>query len=426
MKNLLLLGIAFFALNSTKAQFITTNPSTTPVTISSDLNLGTGKVLKFNNATILKYFGATSNNIGLGENTGNPTTAGQFNVFIGQNSGAASNSGGSNVYIGSNAGNAAAGDLNFGLGSGALSTNTGDSNMGLGANSGSANTGSYNTFVGYLSGRNNKGGANTYLGVISGNDLAITGSDNMFLGNNSKTTNLAVTRSVAIGYQASVDINDAIVLGAPSIKVGIGTSSPTDRLHINGTVRFEGLPTDAPGGTAVQYLVADATGKVYRYTGTAPARIGAPEGTTAGLPTTFSDNWTLKNDFLFNKNKKGIIIGEGITSIPKGYGMYVTDGILTEKVKVAIKNSSDWADYVFNKDYKKMSLTEVEKFIKVNKHLPNIPSAAEMVSEGNDLAKTDAKLLEKIEELTLYMIEMKKENAQMKRQLNSLKRKLNK
>jgi predicted RNase H-like nuclease (RuvC/YqgF family) len=68
-----------------------------------------------------------------------------------------------------------------------------------------------------------------------------------------------------------------------------------------------------------------------------------------------------------------------------------------------------------------MSLGEVEQFIKANHHLPNVPSAAEMVNEGNDLGKTDAKLLEKIEELTLYMIELKKENETLKKELAALK-----
>lgn len=436
MKKYLLPLFALLYYNLATAQFITTNPATTPVTLGADLNLGVGKLIRFNTTPIIKYFGgAVVNNIGFGANSGNNATTGQFNVLIGQNTAGISPSGDNNVYIGANAGYQATGNLNFGIGGSALASNTGSNNLGIGATAGTNNTGDLNSFLGYLSGRNNHGNKNTFIGIIASNDLGITGSDNLFIGNNTKTANLAVTRATALGFQATVDINDGIVLGDPAIaavKVGVGTASPAAKLHIVGGgtaatgVRFQGLPTDAVAGLATQYVVIDVDGNLYRYTGTAPARIGAPEGTTVGFPSSFNENWTLKNDFLYNKNKKGIIIGEGISVLPKGYGMYVTDGILTEKVKVAIKNSSDWADYVFNKDYKKMTLTEVEKFIKVNKHLPNMLSATEMVTEGNDLAKTDAKLLEKIEELTLYMIEMKKDNTQMKRQINSLKRKLNK
>ncbi len=65
-------------------------------------------------------------------------------------------------------------------------------------------------------------------------------------------------------------------------------------------------------------------------------------------------------------------------------------------------------DYVFNKDYKLMSLKEVEQFIAKNKHLPGVPSAAEMKKDGVDLAKMNMDLLKKVEELTLYVIELEK------------------
>ncbi len=92
----------------------------------------------------------------------------------------------------------------------------------------------------------------------------------------------------------------------------------------------------------------------------------------------------------------------------RGYKLAVVGGVLADRIKVAVPGSAQWADYVFAKDYKLMPLAKVEQYIKANKHLPNVPSAAEMVKEGNDLVKTDAKLLEKIEELTLYLIETRK------------------
>src|SRR5690606_910854 len=96
------------------------------------------------------------------------------------------------------------------------------------------------------------------------------------------------------------------------------------------------------------------------------------------------------------------------------YRLFVEDGILTEKVKVAVKNTSDWADYVFADEYKLMPLEQVEKFVKENNHLPNVPSAVEVVESGIDVAKMDAKLLEKIEELTLYIIQQQKEINELK------------
>jgi hypothetical protein len=114
----------------------------------------------------------------------------------------------------------------------------------------------------------------------------------------------------------------------------------------------------------------------------------------------------------------GVRIGSISTPNPAGYKLYVDQGILTEKVKVAVAGSAQWADYVFKKDYELMPLNDVEKFVKTNNHLPGVPSAAEMVKEGNDLGKTDAKLLEKIEELTLYIISQQKEIELLKVKVN--------
>lgn len=110
-----------------------------------------------------------------------------------------------------------------------------------------------------------------------------------------------------------------------------------------------------------------------------------------------------------------LVIGKPVnftqaTPFPTGYSLFVENGILTEKVKVAVKTTANWADYVFAEDYKLKSLEEVETFVNANKHLPGVPSAKEVVANGLDLATMDAKLLEKIEELTLYMIELKKQN----------------
>lgn len=105
------------------------------------------------------------------------------------------------------------------------------------------------------------------------------------------------------------------------------------------------------------------------------------------------------------------------------YRLIVQDGIITEKVKVALKSTADWADYVFEPSYKLMSLEKVEEFVKENKHLPNVPSAEDMSKNGLDVSQTSAKLMEKIEELTLYMIEMNKEIKALKAENEKLKNK---
>jgi hypothetical protein len=105
-----------------------------------------------------------------------------------------------------------------------------------------------------------------------------------------------------------------------------------------------------------------------------------------------------------------------------GYKLYVEEGILTEKVKVAVKNSEDWYDHVFNQDYKLMPLTDLEKYLSNNKHLPDMPTTSEVTTNGLDLGKTQGLLLKKVEELTLYLIELKKDLDKTKKELAELKK----
>lgn len=104
-----------------------------------------------------------------------------------------------------------------------------------------------------------------------------------------------------------------------------------------------------------------------------------------------------------------------------GYKLYVEQGILTEKVKVAVKGSADWFDHVFKKDYPLMPLSELEQFIQKNEHLPDVPTTNEVVTNGLDLGKMNALLLKKVEELTLYLIQLNKELEETKKELKKLK-----
>jgi hypothetical protein len=110
-----------------------------------------------------------------------------------------------------------------------------------------------------------------------------------------------------------------------------------------------------------------------------------------------------------------------VNNMPSGYKLYVSQGIITPKLKIGLPGTSSWSDFVFEKDYKLKTLEEVERYIQSNKHLPEVPSAKEVGENGIDVAKMDALLLQKIEELTLYLIEIKKENNEMKEKIKELK-----
>jgi hypothetical protein len=82
-----------------------------------------------------------------------------------------------------------------------------------------------------------------------------------------------------------------------------------------------------------------------------------------------------------------------------------------------IVEQNNWCDYVFEPNYKLKSLDEVEQFIKQNKHLPNIPPAKEIAQNGIAISDMTQRLMEKVEELTLYLIQQQKEIEQLKQQL---------
>lgn len=101
----------------------------------------------------------------------------------------------------------------------------------------------------------------------------------------------------------------------------------------------------------------------------------------------------------------------GIGTATPTTALSVKGTITGMKVKVT---QSDWADFVFEPDYKVPSLYAVESYIKEHKHLPDVPSAIEVEKEGQDLGAMNKILLQKIEEMTLQLIRLQKEVDELK------------
>ncbi len=114
---------------------------------------------------------------------------------------------------------------------------------------------------------------------------------------------------------------------------------------------------------------------------------------------------------------RGIAVGvNNLTErLPTEYKLVVGGKVLAEEVR--IKLIKDWADYVFQPDYQLKTLPEVEGFIKTHRHLPDMPSAVEAEQQGIGLGEMQAKLLRKIEELTLHAIEQHKTIERLQQQL---------
>ena len=221
-------------------------------------------------------------------------------------------------------------------------------------------------------------------------------------------------------------VYNALSLGASgNIGIGTGLTAPTDKLEVRTANQNEGISIKY-GGLWAQFfgggLTPGAYGSLAKLNDAGIIFGGPTVGTSRGFVIA---PWSATADG-FRVNENGTVTIGTVSSSPNpaGYNLYVNNGILTEKVKVAVSGTANWADYVFHKDYKLMPLAEVEQFVRTNNHLPNLPSAAEMVKEGNDLGKTDTKLLEKIEELTLYIIEMKKIMEEQNKKIEWLESKL--
>ncbi|MCG8309082.1 MAG: hypothetical protein MI975_16945 [Cytophagales bacterium] len=196
-------------------------------------------------------------------------------------------------------------------------------------------------------------------------------------------------------------------------KIGIGTKSPLSLVDINGGV----------SGDAILRIESD--------TENAGSETDNPriemyqDGQLIGAKIGFNeDTATPANHFQFDMIQPSGVIENALTINPYsgkiGLGVFVhsedarlvVDGkIMAEEIRVQTVPASD---YVFEPDYHLRSLSEVDRFIRENKHLPDVPSTEEFKQNGVGLGEMDDMLLRKIEELTLYVIELKKENEELR------------
>jgi len=205
-----------------------------------------------------------------------------------------------------------------------------------------------------------------------------------------------------------------------SDKVGIGTENPTSELHVHdGTIRITG--TSFAGGPMILF------GKNGQTTDNGQWGIEyVPVANSSKPGLNFWRPWPNSNSgnhFLFLSDTGKVAVGTDNTPTSIGganisaYRFFVKGGMLAEEVRVR----TGWADYVFADDYNLKPLAEVEAFIKENKHLPNVPSANTVETQGIELGNISRIQQEKIEELTLYLIDQQKQIDELKSLVYELK-----
>lgn len=202
--------------------------------------------------------------------------------------------------------------------------------------------------------------------------------------------------------------------GSVGIGVGNATTPPDQKLDVNGNILSRGaLLSYRPGPDIGGMLELANTGKTTA--GTAKRWVIYNMGGTYGNSLQFwaYDELSCAGGLcaprltIMDNGNMGIGVGNPQAKLA------VAGGIVATRIKV--NQSLTWPDYVFEPGYKLPSLYELEQFIKQNNHLPEVPSAAEVGKNGIDLGDNQAVLLKKIEELTLYVIELKKEIDALKK-----------
>lgn len=261
------------------------------------------------------------------------------------------------------------------------------------------------------------GGAGTNFWDTDGNHIYKNNTGNVGIGTTAPPTLLTLQTPInTLGF-THIGGPDSIIVteGIGGVSASIGTSTNhAFRLNAGGQGRVSIYPagevvvgpnaTGAVGMLTVQTSNnADGISHLGANGNILKTRMG---GTSAGIGTYSNTHMRI-----FCNSRSDLFIAAATGNVGIGtenystYKLAVLGKIRSEELVV----ETGWADYVFDEKYKLQPLDEVEKFIQKNKHLPNIPSAAEIEKNGLHVGDTQKRMMEKIEELTLYVIELKKE-----------------
>lgn len=129
-------------------------------------------------------------------------------------------------------------------------------------------------------------------------------------------------------------------------------------------------------------------------------------------------NGQAQNALLLKSSGKVIIGDTTQMSTPGNYSLYVQNGVLTERVKVSLKNTSEWSDDAFDRC---PDIDNVAEMIRTKSHLYEMPSAELLTKEGYELKAMDAKLLQQIEWLWQHLIRLDSENKELRKTVSDLK-----
>lgn len=222
--------------------------------------------------------------------------------------------------------------------------------------------------------------------------------------------------------------------------VGIGTSTPTSgyKLDVVGAGAKMRLYSNSAPSSAQFEVSASGVLSVLESTMTpsSQGRVGTRGNYNFSLFTNDLDRFTVRTDGNVGignsnptykldvngiANATTVYVGLGATPPPAGYKVAVGGKIMAEEV--VIKLQANWPDYVFATDYQLPTIEELQIYIAKNRHLPGIPSAEIVEEEGLKIGEMNVELVKKMEELTLYIIQLKEEVNQLNAKIKTLEKK---
>lgn len=231
----------------------------------------------------------------------------------------------------------------------------------------------------------------------------------------------------------SLDASGLMDFSGPSFlvtsgNIGVGTSTPYAKLHIQNTGSSLGMLIDGNNSSYVGSDLSISRANTAGGVGQSPT-IQFNDGNDAAQIIQGSKNnglqffkffyelgvWKETMRIASNGN-----LGVGTTTPPLNYKLAVAGKIIAEELK--IQSQSAWPDYVFKPTYKLTPLPDLEQFIKTHQHLPEIPSAKEVAANGIEVGANQALLLKKIEEITLHLIELNKKVEELQQENQALKK----
>lgn len=279
---------------------------------------------------------------------------------------------------------------------------------------------------------------------IDGHDVPITSSSVSKTLTSGEVVNTSLLDLSGLTYAGGLSVGGTPIGNAPTV----GELSVHGITHLKGGVKINGIGLIVEsGGIALNSGETIINGADFRVTSTTGAEIHGG----LGIKKTTGDEFV---DWLTKQHHGGItaegnihsdarisantmIVGkedtewlaayddnDPDTNNDRGYSMVVTGNFIAEQIAVAPRDGFagfSWPDYVFADDYQLPSLASVEAYIQQEQHLPEVPSAAEVSQNGFNLEVMDATLLQKVEELTLYLIEQNKRIESLEAQLANQK-----